>query len=601
MTRHASGGSGHAKARPALATAAALCLLAALIGAGLAAGSSRAATRGSNLDPTELAPQAEVNRDIPNSQSQAHVPSAHVPRPTSTPVNGPGPGFSFLGLNFADQRTADARRQFSLEPPDQGLCVNDTGYVMEAVNDVFTFYQGGMPVYPPMALNPFFIGDHAIIRGAAPIFGTFVSDPKCYFDPELKRFFFTVLSIDRNSSTGAFLGPTHVEIAVSKTAMPSTNRTDWYFYRINTTNTGPDAANPNLPSNANCPCLGDQPLIGADKYGFFVSTNEFPLFADGFNGGIVYAMDKAALTLGSLHNLTILANHPPLAEGPGYSIQPATSPTPADWQTANGGTEYFLSALDFDATLDNRIAAWAATNTQSLTTSSPNVRLTNVVLPSEVYGQPPDAEQKSGPYPLGQSLKEHENLLAANDDRMQQTVYVRPPGGDPAGKLFSGLNTVVKTENGPTHVGIAWFIVTPSVTGSGSTTQVSGAVANQGYVAVNQENVMYPAIGVNHAGRGAMAFTLVGPGYYPSAADTTIDLSGTGPTVNVPGPGQRPADGFSGYRFYGGSGVERWGDYSAAVADASGTIWMATEYIQGDVMFPPFLANWDTRVISFPR
>ena len=39
--------------------------------------------------------------------------------------------------------------------------------------------------------------------------------------------------------------------------------------------------------------------------------------------------------------------------------------------------------------------------------------------------------------------------------------------------------------------------------------------------------------------------------------------------------GQAPDDGFTAYKPYGGNGVGRWGDYSAAVADGNGNIWMA--------------------------
>ena len=53
-------------------------------------------------------------------------------------------------------------------------------------------------------------------------------------------------------------------------------------------------------SHPGCPCFGDQPLIGADAKGFYVSTNEFPIFAAGFNGAQVYAMSKAALAAGTL-------------------------------------------------------------------------------------------------------------------------------------------------------------------------------------------------------------------------------------------------------------------------------------------------------------
>ena len=43
---------------------------------------------------------------------------------------------SFDGLNHYEQRTADNGNQFSLEPPDQALCVGK-GYVVEGVNDAF--------------------------------------------------------------------------------------------------------------------------------------------------------------------------------------------------------------------------------------------------------------------------------------------------------------------------------------------------------------------------------------------------------------------------------------------------------------------------------
>ena len=44
------------------------------------------------------------------------------------------------------------------------------------------------------------------------------------------------------------------------------------------------------------------------------------------------------------------------------------------------------------------------------------------------------------------------------------------------GKLWSSLNTVVKTKNGPTKIGFAWFIVDPNVGAGGA---VSGSMVNQ--------------------------------------------------------------------------------------------------------------------------
>src|SRR5260370_24345835 len=90
-------------------------------------------------------------------------------------------------------------------------------------------------------------------------------------------------------------------------------------------------------------------------------------------------------------------------------------------------------------------------------------------------------------------------LINSNDDRMNQVVYA-------GGQLWSGVNTVLKTQNGPTRVGIAYFVVQPSVANS----QVAGTMTNQGYVSLNQENVLFPSIGVNTAGKGVISFSVVG-------------------------------------------------------------------------------------------
>jgi hypothetical protein len=54
----------------------------------------------------------------------------------------------FEGLNLFQQRYARGGNQFTVEPPDQGLCVGN-GYVVEAVNDVINvFNTSGQSVLP---------------------------------------------------------------------------------------------------------------------------------------------------------------------------------------------------------------------------------------------------------------------------------------------------------------------------------------------------------------------------------------------------------------------------------------------------------------------
>jgi hypothetical protein len=565
---------------------------------------------GDEVRPDSQEEEEEADQQVPNSQSAAHVPSSHVPRPGGLPVVDATGGVGFNGLNHFDNRFAGAGRyedtQFSLEPPDQALCVGN-GMLVESVNTVLRARRvNGSSLTGVIPINQFFGLKPEVVRTDPAVFGDFTSDPKCLFDRETQRWFITILQLDVEPDTGDFTGPSSVLIAVSNTSDPAGAYT---IFKIDTTNDGTHGT----PDHEGCPCLGDQPLIGADATGFFVSTNEFPIFEDGFNGGIVYAMSKRALASGTLPKVVMFDNLTQ-AEGPGYSIQPTTTPFGASYATEKGGTEYFLSALDFDATLDNRITTWAATNTSSLDTATPAVDLHRVTIGSEVYGQPPDAVQKRGPTPLADALgikgiaeqisgirplNEHLNLLAGNDDRMNQTVYVN-------GTVWGAVNTVVKTRNGPTRIGIAYFIVSPHWNGNA----LQADMTNQGYVSVNGASVMYPAVAANANGEGVIGYTLVGPTIYPSAAYSRVSATSDAGSVNIAARGVGPADGFTGYRSFGGSGTERWGDYSAAVSDEAGNIWFATEYIDQRCGLNEFLqdttcggtrsllANWATFIAS---
>jgi hypothetical protein len=601
-----------------------LSALVAVFAAATLAVAAYAAT-GITIGPDEIQPSAEkeVNRDVPNSQSNAHVPSSHVPRPATVAVDGstPGLGTSVAGLDHFDQRTADGGNQFSLEPPDQGLCVGGST-VIEAVNDVFaTYTTGGAKTSDTVSLTKFFTGESQATRdesGAITHFGQFLSDPKCYFDPADGRFFLTVLEIDQDPNTGDFGDHSSELIAVSKGSTPSTSSDDWHFYAIDTSNhsgaavdtaDGVQSGDRSLPSHPGCPCFGDQPLIGADANGFYITTNEFSILGPEFNGAQVYAFDKAGLEDGTLKMQYVAGANGlvPLEEGPAYSLQPATSPTADDWSSDANGTEYVLSALDFDATLDNRIAAWALTNTASLGTDTPDVHISNVVLSSEVYGQPPDAAQKEGPTPLAQVVQQiegaknpkagssaKEELLAGNDDRMNQAVFAN-------GQLWGAVNTVVKTENGPTQVGTAFFVVAPSVADD----QVAASLTGQGYLAVSGQNLLFPAIGVTHDGKAVYTATLAGPSFFPSAVYATLDADGSTSAIHVARAGLGPDDGFTGYPPFGGP-TGRWGDYSAAVSDTDGNVWLATESINQTCTLDQFLddqtcggtrtllANWGT-------
>lgn len=527
----------------------------------------------------------------PKNPNLNHVAADGVPNVVgNTVVSSPLTGFAgFSALNHRQQRRAGtgiySNSQFSLEPPDQGLCVGK-GFVLETVNDALRVYNtSGTPLSVTTALNQFFKLKPAVTRSTPPVFGDFVSDPKCYFDPADQRWFLTALQIGLDPSTANFVPPTHLEIAVSQTSDPTGT---WNLFSIDTTDDGSNGT----PKHVNCPCFGDQPLIGADANGFYVSTNEFGLVNFPFNGAQVYAMSKAKLESGSSGAVVHIEAGPMLLSSGGlaFSVQPATAPSAAGNETANGGTEFFVSDLDFTAgpalgIRANRLAVWALTNTSSLVTAKPSVGLTNVVINSQLYVQPPNAQQRSGELLLGELLHNPLALLAGNDDRMNQVVFAD-------GKLWTAVNTAIKTENGATRIGIGYFIVAPS----DPTGTLAASIVKQGYVAVNQENLLFPSIGVTAGGHGVITFTLVGPDIFPSTAYASIDaVTGIG-DVHIAAPGQGPEDGFTGYEPVGD--VARWGDYTAAVADGD-TVWFSTEYIAHPATDPTtrtLLANWATFV-----
>jgi hypothetical protein len=526
-----------------------------------------------------------LNND--EKETGVRTTSLRPPSPRNRSVRVAENRLGWEGLDHADQRYAGGGNQFSLEPPDQGLCVGGVSpidpangpEVVESVNDAITFYDAkSNQLAPTLTLSEFF-GLAPTFDRANGVFGPFVTDPKCYFDVDTQRWFHTVATISQNPTTGDFETPSSVYLAVSTSAEALG---PYNIYRIDTT----DSDHPN------CPCFGDQPLIGADKYGFYISTAEYDLdpFGENFNGPQIYAFNKRALEAGSLGQVVHFSGIMHVSGGRTTgTVQPAMSPD-AHFERAANGTEYFLSGYDC-LPIDgcpvppgqfNKITVWAVTNTKSLTTSSPDLHLSLRDIRSERWGTPIPQHQKPGPRPLGELVGEPLPVVAANDARMNQVVFA-------AGLLWSGINTIVAP---PRHDGIAYFIVNPSVVNG----RVQATMHNQGYVsAANNTNLSFPSVGVNPSGRGVIAMSLMGPHYFPSPAQIHINKSGVSGPVQIQRLGFRPEDGFTCYKALVGSPhVCRWGDYSASVGTPQGTIYSATEFIGDNAR--TFFANWSTFV-----
>ena len=561
-------------------------------------------------DP-EFAGGSAADDSVNRSDSTGTAPAPTAPGGKKAKSN-PQLNISFNGLNHRQQRLASGGNQFSLEPPDQGLCVGN-GFVLETINQVLRIFdKTGNPLLGPVALNAFYGYPPAINRTTG-VRGPFITDPSCYFDVPTQRWFHVVLTLDTHTN-GSFTGKSHLDIAVSNTADPTGA---WTIYRLPVQDDGTDGT-PNHSCSSG-PCFGDYPHIGADANGFYITTNEYSLFGPEFKAAQVYAFSKAALASGAA-SVTVTQFDTTGADNgnPGFTLWPAATPGTGYALGANG-TEYLMSsnaAAEANGTgTSSDLLVWALTNTASLTTASPALTLSSTKLTVNSYSIPPKADQKAGDFPLGQCLNdvpcstflngttdpfapEVESHLDANDTRMQQVTFAN-------GKLWGALDTAL-TINSVNKAGIEWFIVKPSVAGG----SLTASITLLGYLGLANNNLTYPAIGVTNSGRGVMGFTVVGADNYPSAGYTGIDASAGVGDIHIAAAGLGPADGFTSYKFYVGNPPRtRWGDYGATAPDGN-SIWIASEYIGQTCTLAqyettPFgscggtrtsLGNWGTRI-----
>lgn len=540
-------------------------------------------------------------------------------RAKSNPVFNNG----FEGLNLYQQRFARGGNQFTVEPPDQGMCVGN-GYVVEAVNDVINVYNtSGQSVLPDntatnvvaghprnvnhsVDLNSFYGYAPAINRSTG-VRAQFVTDPSCLYDAATQRFFVVVLTLETHAN-GSFTLANHLDIAVSQTSDPTGH---WNIYRTDVTNDGTDIGG--TGANAG-PYLGDYPHIGADANGFYITTNAYPWNGNGFGGAQIYAYSKAQLAAGATSvtmqhidtsGMVNVASQAGPTQ-PGFTVWPAQSPGTDSFNTGNGGTEYFLSSNAADEAThpvtgtggnytSSQLVAWTLTNTSSLNSASPSLSLSNSVIGVNQYAIPPKQQQPGSGTPattatpqgycindvatilfngqrgcwqllVAKKPKQDEVISSpdSNDTRMQQVTYAN-------GKLWGALDTAINPDGLQQRAGIAWYVINPS----------TNSVVNQGYLGSTGYDFSYPAIGVTSSGRGVMAFTATGDSTNPSAAYAAIDaLAGVSTWDIVPGgEGAAQDDGFTGYKAQVGNPPRtRWGDYGAAAVDGN-TVWIASEYV----------------------
>jgi hypothetical protein len=526
-------------------------------------GAARAVREVPKVPYKRLRPPLQIGR----TAGPAMLGALAMPAMQSLPVAFASGIFGFNALSHLDQRMANGGNQFSVEPPNQSIAAGN-GFLLEGVNNAIQVYSAsGAPLLPaPLSSNELF-GVPAAINRTLDVYGVYPTDMRVFFDQTINRW----IVLQRAQDFDIFGNPlnsSRLYMAVSQTGNPAGI---YNIYEMNTTNA----------QRTGCPCVSDYPQIGADQYGFHISVNEFNTFSEQFVGAAIIAVSKASLAAGA-STPAAFKFQLPFTTGYEFAIQPATTPPGAAFFIANGGLEYFVSSIAKFSSESN-LSVWAMYNTSTLGGANPAPVLTRITVPSLNYVFPDVATQRPGPLPYGGSLVPP-GTLAYLDGGDMRTLSVSYAGG----RLYATMDTQVTDEEGRRLVGGAYVILSPTFRAGA----LAARVLRQGYVMAKGNHVLRPAVAVNPQGRGAIAFTLVGPDYYPSAAFVPIDLSSTGPAIQIAGLGALPQDGFTGYPGGFAAGVARWGDYSTAVAASDGKIWMVGQYIPNAPRTE--FANWGT-------
>ncbi len=512
-----------------------------------------------------VSPTTETYRSVDNS-ILAHAPQGtgtNVPNTPTTPITNTNvageSGFSAMG----GVQQAGTKGGVDLEPPDQGLCAGGS-YVMEFVNNALAVYnQGGAQLMAPVA------SASALLRPS----GTFMSDPRCYFDAPTKHWFFQEFDVGTLNASGKVVTPSTQFLAVSTTADPTGSYT---IYSFPTTDT----------STAGCPCFGDYDELGADNNGIYITTDEFGIASGAYNGVIMYAVSKETLELAAGGNVPL----PPVFGyrltkdpfGQPYIVAPTSTPPGAKFAP---NTEYFVES-NSNAFSDHRLVVYALNDTSTLATPGVTTppTLYRTIVAAQPYSFPNDASQKAGPRPLGKAVQDPPGGIQADFNAEMEPTYVN-------GQVYAQLDTA--TTSGSDAVD--WFIIAPTLSG----TSLTATVPHEGVVAVKGTSLLYPYTVVNSAGVGYLLFSLSGASNYPSPGYVSYNIDGpTGP-VMVASPGTAPEDGFTCYAAFVGPsyGGCRWGDYSMGVV-------MGTRVFMASEMVPPgyrdTYTNWGTFIWSAP-
>jgi hypothetical protein len=452
---------------------------------------------------------------------------------------------------------------YELEPPDQGLAVNNN-VAAEIVNNVLRFFDAGdgVPLSPPIATSTLFNIDPNVYE---------LSDPQVFFDSVSQRWFLTEVAY--NGTANAFA------IAVSQTSDPMGS---YYTYLV-------DAYSSQLTGCGFQDCFPDYPKGGFNADAFFITADLFSNVSGNYVEAAIYVFPKASLEAGTAFNYLRF-------DDPNDFVLQPSVPAPGEpFSLARGGSEFLMSAPTASfGSGPPLISVLAVINTKFIVSNPGNVQALLTTVRSQNYGKGTVASSEPdvvGPYCLSVGVTSAPSLDGGYST-FQSTIQKAK------GNLYGALAEGAVDGNGLARDVIDWFEVHPTLNNSG----LSASIVHQGrIVPPNGYSVSYPAFGLHQSGAGVMGFTITNTsasaaGGYPSAG--LIQFNGTAPTggILVTGQGFTSDDGFTGCGGPGPGTVGRWGDYGAAVVDATtGYVYTANEMIPDPSLFTRgHYANWGT-------
>jgi hypothetical protein len=340
-------------------------------------------------------------------------------------------------------------------------------------------------------------------------------------------------------------------------------------------------------------CIPDYPKAGYNADGLFITADMFvEHLGDHFVGTAVYVLPKTKLEAGAdftyirfdrIETENVLESD--------FVVQPSVPAPGEPFATANGGTEYLLTARNI-ADGSNNVRVIAIYNTSQIVSSPGSLQQISVDVAAEPYGDTVPSTQPNviGPLCTSRGVTRAPQLDGLADV-FQATIQKA------GGNLYGVLPLGAKDGNGLDRDVLAWFILQPTLTSAPSLT---ANIVAQGYVVPpNGYSVSFPAFAVNRAGIGVIGMSITNSdpnvaGGFPSAG--FIQFSGF-PRGNiiVTGQGATSDDGFTGCHTAPPQ-IGRWGDYAAATVDAAtGFFYLGNEYIPDPTEFPPgSFTNWGT-------